>query len=1020
MARMILIGCLVVLATTLGMAAEPGLVAHWSFDEGQGAVARDLTGHGHDATLKNIEWVPSPRGHALHFDSKDDLARYGDVEGMNLAGDLTLAVWLKADASVEPKTNRIIIGDTGSGIERNLNLRMDGYGYLRFEWADGKRNASLLAPASLLNGSWKHVVVVCDSQKLQAVMYVDGEVVAGMAMPLPISKAPTKERLTGWFYNGYFQGDLDDIRLYSRALGVAEVRQLFESQADVQAGKPQVLFDGSGPQPRGLVTATLRNFSKEPREALVEALPGVPAQRVTLPPGQTAELTLGEVKLTPVWRDRSDLFVCETPPERSKATVTIRGGTAPEVLRLDLAAQLMLEPLAVRVEDPWQKQMRPARAPEVRLRGHSAIPAEHMRQGRLRVKLVSRETGKTALTRQVRVGAQTDFTVALAVTPLPWGAYDAIISFVNAAGKEVVSTKALATILPTGKEQLRVLNNFVTELMDAQARGLLKSKQIAFMNPRDGWVWFSASGDCSVLYPRRLSPPGASEETIDHGLLTSRRDQPPAEAMRLLPAGKHVLTVTGAPTDLVIRAIPGLLYNVYPSAPQIAPFGPNSWERLRRYALPTYNMIESQVLDTPEYREWTAQGKLWIANIQAPGLIDKEQWTVAKMLEVWRQPRGWELSRVSGIQVDEYYSAMSRENVVTTALSAARLSEDPAFAGKLWIPFVVGMYGNSAAELFMRITLGAGWPFSIEVYQGERPAEQDNLAALRTSFLNVAQGWEKAYPGCLRRAIFTPMYAYLPYCTANQFPQADFRVHLDMQMQLLATDPAYFGLWGVQPYRSNYVDGEINDCMARLLRHYCLEGRTDRMLSDPYELKHVADPDFEQGTAQWQTAPVEAGSIGAAKFAGYGRLQGRYPGGEFGDTFLLMTRSAQGPNTVSQEMQGLQAGRLYSLKLITADYGDLQAGTSRKDQQALAITIEGAQVQEGGFAYPFCSARGPQPFTRGKPFWMTYHWRQFRATGPTARLSLSDWAKPDTPGGPVGQQLMVSFVEVQPVLEPKP
>ena len=54
-------------------AAEPGLVAHWNFDEGRGDIAKDVTGHGHDATLKNVEWVPSPRGHALRFDSKEDL-----------------------------------------------------------------------------------------------------------------------------------------------------------------------------------------------------------------------------------------------------------------------------------------------------------------------------------------------------------------------------------------------------------------------------------------------------------------------------------------------------------------------------------------------------------------------------------------------------------------------------------------------------------------------------------------------------------------------------------------------------------------------------------------------------------------------------------------------------------------------------------------------------------------------------------------------------------------------------------
>ena len=41
-------------------AARSGLIAHWNFDEGRGHVARDVSGHGHDATLKNVEWVSDP------------------------------------------------------------------------------------------------------------------------------------------------------------------------------------------------------------------------------------------------------------------------------------------------------------------------------------------------------------------------------------------------------------------------------------------------------------------------------------------------------------------------------------------------------------------------------------------------------------------------------------------------------------------------------------------------------------------------------------------------------------------------------------------------------------------------------------------------------------------------------------------------------------------------------------------------------------------------------------------------
>lgn len=989
---------------------DDGLVAHWTFDEGSGDVARDVTGNGHDAVLKAVEWVPSPRGHALRFDSRGDLARYAGVETMILSGDMTLAVWVRTDAAAGAGTNRLIFGDTGLGVERNLNLRLDGYGNLRFEWADGKVNASLLAPASLLNGTWKHVVVSADSGAGVAVLYVDGAEAARTEMPLPISPAPVRERLTGWFYNGFFQGDLDDIRLYRRALSAAEAGALFAAQADLQIGAPVLRFDVSRPEPWCVSSVLVRNAGREVR--LVEAaVPGLPARLLRLEPGAAADLVLGGFGLKPIRPGRADLFLADPPAEAESATVTIRRGDAVETVRLGRPPQAVVEPIAVRLQDPWQRDL--ADGPTQRLEGDLslAILAEQLPETTLRVSLVAPATGHEALRHELR-GPGASVPLALDVSGLPWGAYRLEVSLLDRGGREVARTARPAAVLPGGSQRLRVLNNLATELMDARARGLLGQPRIEFMNPREGWVWFQAAGACSV----RLG---------DELLLTVAAEAPAGEAMRLLPAGRQVLQVTGAPSELVVRAVPALVYNVYPSSPRIAPFGPHTWERLRRHTLPNTNMIESQVVGTPEHREWLAQGRLWIGNVQAPGLIDKKEWTVESMLEVWLKPGtstahperpGFDLAALSGLQVDEYYGAIGAPKLLATALSIARLADRPEFAGKLWIPFVVDMFGNPVAELFMKTVLGAGWPYSVEVYVGEMRTEAEDRRSIEARFRAVAAGWESAYPGSVRRTIFTPMYSCLPYCTTNRSPQADFRVHLDLQMEMLANEPAFFGLWGVQPYRSNYVDPETLDCMGRLLRHYCIEGRTERLLQDPYELRHVADPDFEEGLARWQAAPAEGGTITAGTFAGYGQLQGRYPPGPYGDTFAVLTRSDRAPNRLSQTLHGLQAGRLYSLKLITADWGDLQAGRSRRDEQALAIVLEGAEVLPGAFRHPFVSARGPAPFTQEKPFWMTYHWLRFRASGPEATLTLSDWAGPADPGGPAGQQVMVSFVEVQPVL----
>lgn len=991
-------------------AAEPGLLAHWTFDEGTGNLAKDISAHGHDAVLKDVEWVRSPRGHALRFDRKGSVARYGGLESMNLSGDLTLAIWVKTDATVEPEKTHLIFGDSGRGAERNLSLYLDGRGGLHFGWADGKNADGLEAPATSLNGMWKHVAVVADSRARLVTMYMDGREVAHKTMTLPISKAPAKERLTGWFHNGFFQGELDDIRLYNRALTAEEIQGLFASQADVQVEATRILLDGSRTEPHGIVSATFRNWSKQSR--VLEVSGPADKREFALEPGAATEVRLGEVVLQPMWRKRNDQFIFEKQ-EDGAVSVAVRGREGTDRMTSGLPRQTIVEPLRVRVKDPWQQKMTPGKTARVELDVRITLPAEQLRQGSLRVRLFSRETRQEALTLQIG-SPQASQALTLDARALPWGAYDLHAGFHDQAGREVVSVKRPATILPEGKQQIRVLNNFVSELMDARASGLLRSNHIEFMNPRDGWVWFAAEGQC------RLS-------LGDDRVLAAEEGKPAVEAMRLLPAGRHVLAVSGTLSELHVRAVPALTYNLYPSVPKITPFGAHTWERLRKHTLPNSNMIESPLVDVPEQKEWTTQGKKWLANVQAPGLLDTKEWTMERLGELWLRPGmstawperpGLELAKLSGMQVDEYYTrAKSTRAMVPLVRSLARFAEMPEADGKFWIPFTAGMYGTTPDNLLMPTVLGAGWPFAEEVHVGEDPTEAEALASIRRHFHDIAEGYEAAHPGAVRRMSFTLMNSCLPNCSANRSPQADFRIHLDMQMQLLAGDAAFFGLWGVQPYRSNYVDEEILSCMGRLLRHYCIEGKTTRMLGDPYELRHLTDPDFEKGAAHWQVTAAEDGTVGAGRFTGYGNLEGRYPRGDAGDTFLRMRRSAKRANVVSQRAQGLQPGRLYSLKLITADHGDLLAGRSTEARQTISIALEGAEILPGGFSHPFCSSTEVKPFTAKQPLWMTYHWLRFRATGPTANLSISDWARPDAPGAAVGQEVILNFVELQPVLE---
>ncbi len=226
-------------------------------------------------------------------------------------------------------------------------------------------------------------------------------------------------------------------------------------------------------------------------------------------------------------------------------------------------------------------------------------------------------------------------------------------------------------------------------------------------------------------------------------------------------------------------------------------------------------------------------------------------------------------------------------------------------------------------------------------------------------------------------------------------------------------------VWGTFSviWRTGYCDEERVRWFGRYFRHYCLEGATTRANDNPYMLAHVRNPDFADGVQEWTLEPAAKDGIKAGQAKQFDKLVGRYYRGP--DTFLTTRRDAQRPNVFSQPIRDLQPGRLYSVKMFTGDYDDLVAGRSRKQVHPVRLEIAGGTLLDGArhqYQTPFPTRKELKPFSEKKPFWLNYHWRVFRANETTGMLRVSDWKNAEQPGGPAGQQLLYTFVEVKPYL----
>jgi len=613
-------------------AGDAGLLAHWSFDEGKGTVARDLTGNGFDAQIAGPLYVRSPRGYALRFDGKDDTVTYARHPQMLIEGDLTLLVWAKTDSSVASKTNRLVFGDSGAGVYRNLNLRLGPYGHLRFEWGNDTSNANLLADAKLLDGTWKHIAVVCDCTAMLARMYVDGHCVAQMRMPLPISKTHYGTRRSGRFFDGCLKGEIDEVKVYRRALSEREVLEAYRSQAVLELGKAEVLLVPDGVGVEAQMLARVTNWTRTSRTVHL-AVQGEAERTVEIGPKRSIPVPFGEIPIERLFGSRTDLYAVANDGQAHCVKISTDLDGARDEQTATLSVNPLIEAIRVEVDDPWSRDLSAEKTQRIRMTVCLGFAKHALSAGELVVTLTPRHREGTLLKKRYARPPATK-VVEFATRDLDWGAYDVSAAFDGATARTV------ATVLPGGDERIVVLNNLVSELMNAQQRGLLERRELTFMNPRKGWCFFKVGGDATAKLSSEDAP------------------LPTPEAMRLLPAGRHVLYVTGEPTQVVVRAIPALVHNVYPTSPGIRAFGPHTWERMAKFTLPNCNMIESHKIDIPECDEWLAQGRHWIMNRLAAWLTARRYGgtfdSPEAIYQYWRKMPGFGTDKISGVQVDEY------------------------------------------------------------------------------------------------------------------------------------------------------------------------------------------------------------------------------------------------------------------------------------------------------------------------------------------------------------------------------
>jgi hypothetical protein len=216
-----------------------GLVGYWPLDGSQTNWStnktNDLSGNGNTGQMLNFSTTTSPTigkiGSALKFvDANSTGINVGTPSSLNLTGDLTISAWIKPSSFGGSSLGRIF--DKSNGATAGYSLRVDNSGVsngLAFE-TDSGSGALSNANAITLN-EWQFVTVVFNSGTGVASFYVNGVAVGSGS---PAGGAPAdNSSIAGYIgrrnpdTTRNFDGAIDDVRVYNRALTATEIRQLY-------------------------------------------------------------------------------------------------------------------------------------------------------------------------------------------------------------------------------------------------------------------------------------------------------------------------------------------------------------------------------------------------------------------------------------------------------------------------------------------------------------------------------------------------------------------------------------------------------------------------------------------------------------------------------------------------------------------------------------------------------------------------------------------------------------------------
>ena len=211
---------------------DEGLLNHYAFDTLLNGQFVDRTG-AQNGTYLNVAPANGQLNNAVSFtdNSSLSLGNYSPA----VANGLTISAWIKPSSTGSPEARFL---SKASGVQEQDHHIMIGSYYgnrLRFRLKAGGATTTLItAPGVLNDNQWNFVTFSYDQQKMR--IYNNGNQIAQTSKIGLVSIDNTVAMAIGNQPSGagdrHFAGDIDELRMYGRALSDAEIASLMSLQLE--------------------------------------------------------------------------------------------------------------------------------------------------------------------------------------------------------------------------------------------------------------------------------------------------------------------------------------------------------------------------------------------------------------------------------------------------------------------------------------------------------------------------------------------------------------------------------------------------------------------------------------------------------------------------------------------------------------------------------------------------------------------------------------------------------------------